>query len=81
MTNVKITDRIGYPYHQMNHVISVVSDLTETDLVHSTLASFFFRNICFNATKYQIKHITQGNKTWHYRMKDLRKNVFGFDIS
>ena len=69
------------PIFQVDKLIPVVFDLLRAYLNVSTLTFLVLRELCFLATKNQAQCFTQENKSRYRQLRNLRKNVFGNDIS
>ena len=69
------------PIIQVDNLIPVFFDVLRRDLDVSILTFLVLRQLCFLATKNQAYCFNQGNKSRYRQLTNLRKNVFGNDIS
>ena len=71
------------PIFQVGNLFLTVFDQLRAGLDMSPLASLVLRKLGFLATKnkFQAQCFTQGNKFRYHQIKNLRKNIFGIDIS
>ena len=68
-------------FYRVDNLFYAVLDLLKADLDVYPLASLVLHELLFLATKIQAQCLTQGNISRYHQIKNLRKNMFGIDIS